>query len=125
MCIKHKLPYLWKEGIIKHRKLFDLWLEGAEIQCWYNSGGEEDCWIDASETPCFDYHTAYRVKPKEEEKEEETVIQVYDLPIDVPLTVEITKNGIGIKTHGPWPYYLLSISGKDISVNDWWGWGTG
>jgi hypothetical protein len=48
-----------KEGILKHKKVFDAWLEGAEIQYRVFSNGE---WEDVF-NPLWNSNTEYRVKP--------------------------------------------------------------
>jgi len=48
-----------KEGILKHREVFNAWLDGAEIQF----GG--DPWCDVHENnPSWNPYKMYRVKPQ-------------------------------------------------------------
>jgi len=50
-----------KEGILKHKEVFDAWLEGAEIQYKVFTNGE---WEDVKDfDPSWNPNTRYRVKP--------------------------------------------------------------
>lgn len=48
-----------KEGIIKHKEVFDAWLNGAEIQYKVGLG-----WTDVEHEPNWSQYLDYRVKPK-------------------------------------------------------------
>lgn len=50
---------MYRDGIKKHREVFDAWVDGADIQ-WNSLGG----WKDIT-TPIFDTYCEYRVKPQE------------------------------------------------------------
>ncbi len=55
-----------REGIKKHRAVFDAWLDGAKIQCRSEGG---DFWWPTDDPPAWDYDTEYRVKPEPETRE--------------------------------------------------------
>lgn len=56
-----------KEGILKHKEVFDAWLDGAEVQFYYES---EEKWIDIDGTPSFDFKRSFRIKPTKLEIED-------------------------------------------------------
>ncbi|KKN77922.1 hypothetical protein LCGC14_0354870 [marine sediment metagenome] len=54
-----------REGIKKHRAVFDAWLDGAEVETKYSS---QHAWHYTGQ-PDFVKHTEYRVKPVPETRE--------------------------------------------------------
>lgn len=55
-----------KEGILKHKEVFEAWLDGAEIQFF---SSDYKGWIDI-EKPSWDIELIYRVKPTKLEIED-------------------------------------------------------
>ena len=55
-----------KKGILKHKEVFDAWLNGEEIQFFSSNYNE---WID-TENPVWDYNSEYRIKPTKLELED-------------------------------------------------------
>ena len=56
-----------KEGILKHKEVFDAWLDGAEVQFYHKS---KEKWIDIDGTPSFVFDESFRIKPTKIEFED-------------------------------------------------------
>ena len=49
-----------REGILKHKEVFDAWLDGKPIQLYLKS---KNAWLDV-DVPNWDIELEYRIKPK-------------------------------------------------------------
>ena len=83
-----------REGIIKHREVFDRWLEGAEIE-YFNTGTRKGRWLNSPPSPSWHTCTEYRVKPKDA------------LDIAKELCEEWTRNPYSINRNKDIPISLL------------------
>lgn len=83
-----------REGIAKHRTVFDAWMNGAEVQEWipFTTIYSDGDWCDNT-TPCFDQDQRYRIKPAAPQYTHEQIIQTQLCNLKPPADCEHRIDG--------------------------------
>ena len=100
-----------KKGIIKHKKIFDAWLDGKTIQYYVNSN---NTWQDIV-NPDFYQNSEYRIKPEFPNFKFGETILVSDDQIDWKERIFINSDNDKVYTFSKYSFnILINMSEKDI-----------